>query len=93
MKKILLRLGEQGYGFIRLGEAHQYLFLVDDSQGFGEIEVVQGDGHLGPLIVTLDLFLGHSERIDTAATHGFRVVGPTMYQRAEDGRAHDLTRG
>jgi len=39
------------------------------------------------------LFLGHSERIDTAATHGFRVVGPTMYQRAEDGRAHDLTRG
>ncbi len=39
------------------------------------------------------LFLGHSERIDTAANHGFRVVGPTMYQRAEDGRAQELTRG
>lgn len=31
------------------------------------------------------LFLGHSERIDLAATDAFRVVGTTMYQRAQAG--------
>ncbi|RDC74532.1 chemotaxis protein [Rhodovulum sp. 12E13] len=38
------------------------------------------------------LFLGHSERIDTAATDAFRVVGTTMYQRAAPG-AQNQTRG
>jgi chemotaxis protein methyltransferase CheR len=38
------------------------------------------------------LFLGHSERIDTAATDAFRVVGTTMYQRAAPG-AQNETRG
>jgi chemotaxis protein methyltransferase CheR len=38
------------------------------------------------------LFLGHSERIDTATCDDFRVVGTTMYQRAAPA-ARNQTRG